>query len=31
MIQIKEPEACIIDSWARGYVQAVQIENDKKE
>jgi len=27
----KEPDACVIDSWAQGYVQAVSIENEFKK
>jgi hypothetical protein len=26
-----EPDACVIDSWAQGYVQAVSIENEFKK
>ena len=26
-VQDSEPESCIVDSWAQGYVQAYEFEN----
>lgn len=30
-VQDLEPDACVIDNWAQGYVQAVVVENDFKK